>query len=263
MNSNRFLLAWGLAVVLHAAGAAGLGWLASLAPPEMPVRVDVAAVEMLLVNDSSAMVPRGGSAGEPVPPPPPEPVVQEEPDPEPEPEPEPEAPVEVLTVPDEAAPEVEEPEEEVEEEVEPEAEVFEEELEELVETEAEMVEEEMVETPPEQPESRESPADPGSGENPEVGFGADVRAASARAVIKPVYPLGARRRGEEGRVCVELTVLEDGSADAVEVVESSGYADLDRAAERAVRRAKFVAARRGAREVESRIRLSFIFELRD
>lgn len=103
----------------------------------------------------------------------------------------------------------------------------------------------------------------GAGDDPGVGFGSGTRQAAARAVIRPVYPVGARRRGEEGRVVVELTVQADGRTDIHTVVASSGYADLDRAAQNAIRRARFAPATRGGQPIASRIRLTFLFRLRD
>ncbi|MEI6211778.1 MAG: TonB family protein [bacterium] len=79
--------------------------------------------------------------------------------------------------------------------------------------------------------------------------------------LKPLYPLGARQRGEEGTVVLETTVAPGGRASAVVVITSSGVADLDRAAIRAVERASFNPATEDGRAVEARARLTIVFRL--
>jgi TonB family protein len=51
----------------------------------------------------------------------------------------------------------------------------------------------------------------------------------------PAYPLSARERREEGRVLLKVRIHEDGSVAEVQILQSSGYADLDDAAAGAVR----------------------------
>lgn len=82
-------------------------------------------------------------------------------------------------------------------------------------------------------------------------------------VIKPAYPLGARQRGEEGSLEVELLVEADGGVGAATVRRGSGFADLDRAAIAALRTARFTPARRLGRPVAARIRITVIFRLTD
>jgi protein TonB len=81
--------------------------------------------------------------------------------------------------------------------------------------------------------------------------------------IRPNYPLGARRRGEEGTVILDVTVAADGRAGTVVQVASSGFAELDRAAERAASQARFKPGSRNGLPVESAARLTIIFRLRD
>ncbi|MGC9489827.1 MAG: TonB family protein [Thermovirgaceae bacterium] len=52
--------------------------------------------------------------------------------------------------------------------------------------------------------------------------------------IMPVYPLIARRRGQEGRVLLRVTLSADGSVKNIMVEESSGFDALDRSALQAV-----------------------------
>ena len=86
---------------------------------------------------------------------------------------------------------------------------------------------------------------------------------SPRRRIKPEYPKGARQRGEEGDVTLELDVSADGMVDDVRIVASCGFAELEQAAMQAVKRARFVPARRGSANVQSTARLTLTFRLKD
>jgi len=81
--------------------------------------------------------------------------------------------------------------------------------------------------------------------------------------IRPQYPDGARRRGEQGAVVLEIGVGADGSVGSVEVVTSSGYPELDGAAVRAVRSARFSPARSERESVASTARMTLEFRLRN
>jgi protein TonB len=65
----------------------------------------------------------------------------------------------------------------------------------------------------------------------------------------PAYPETARRRGEQGRVILQVNVSADGLPVTVSVAESSGYPVLDAAAQAAVQRWRFVPATRGGASV--------------
>ena len=80
--------------------------------------------------------------------------------------------------------------------------------------------------------------------------------------IKPDYPKGARQRGEQGDVVVEIRVNAKGTVDAVTVAASSGFPELDEAAVRAARAAKFSPARSGRDPVASTARLKLQFKLK-
>lgn len=80
--------------------------------------------------------------------------------------------------------------------------------------------------------------------------------------IKPEYPKGARQRGEQGDVVIEMTVNSKGGVDNASVVTSSGYSELDEAALRAVRSAKFTPAKSGRESVASTARLTLTFKLK-
>jgi protein TonB len=86
---------------------------------------------------------------------------------------------------------------------------------------------------------------------------------SLKRSIKPNYPIGARRRGEEGTIILDVTVTADGRASAVSLVSSCGFPELDSAAERAASEASFKPGLRNGKPVDSAARLTIIFRLRD
>ena len=83
-----------------------------------------------------------------------------------------------------------------------------------------------------------------------------------RQNIKPRYPAGARRRGEEGAVTLDVVIDSSGRARQVVVAESSGFKELDEAAKRAVSGARFTPGRHDKKYVESQARLTIIFKLK-
>ncbi len=83
-----------------------------------------------------------------------------------------------------------------------------------------------------------------------------------RRAIRPEYPMGARQRGEQGDVVVEIRVNEGGTVEKVSVVGSSGFAELDEAAVRAAKKARFTPAKSGHKTVASTARLTLTFRLR-
>ncbi len=80
--------------------------------------------------------------------------------------------------------------------------------------------------------------------------------------IRPDYPKGARLRGEEGAVVLELHVTSRGRADVVRVVGTSGFEELDLAAVKAVKAARFTPAKASGANVDSTARLTLLFKLR-
>jgi len=81
--------------------------------------------------------------------------------------------------------------------------------------------------------------------------------------IKPRYPIGSRRRGEEGSVIFDVLVSKEGRAKTVTRVESSGFPELDNSAESAVSKARFTAGTRDGKPVEATARLTIIFRLNE
>lgn len=83
-----------------------------------------------------------------------------------------------------------------------------------------------------------------------------------KRTIRPEYPMGARQRGEQGNVTLEFRVNADGSVEEVKVVGSCGFAELDAAAVRAVKVAKFTPAKSGRENVAASARLNLSFKLK-
>lgn len=99
----------------------------------------------------------------------------------------------------------------------------------------------------------------GGGSGPDGGM---LAHADYGASPLPVYPIAARRRGEQGTVTLRVLVGADGAVIRAEIEQSSGFLDLDRAALKAVRRRwRFVAARRDGRAIRSWVLVPIRFSL--
>ncbi len=119
----------------------------------------------------------------------------------------------------------------------------------------------LPEPPPEKPPKLDSP--PPAAAAPAAPRQAKIDAPpSSKKAIKPDYPKGARQRGEEGDVIVELRVTSRGTVDHVSIVTSSGFPELDDAALRAVKSARFTPAKQGAAAVASTARMTLTFRLK-
>lgn len=240
----RYAPALFLAIALHALAALQFGRLlrdqATLAPPEVraaPVRVAIEIVappplppppEPALQPPPPAPVPAPPPpAIVPPPPPPPEPEPVVAPQPaaaQPEPTPEP-TPASLPAPPLEIVP---------------------------------------APAPALQPKLDQAPA---SRQPPSTGAAnaavAVDEAPTPRGAIRPLYPLGARQRGEAGTVEVRVEVDAEGRVRAATLVRGSGFTDLDQAALTALRRARFRPARRGGEAVGSNLQLTVVFRLTD
>lgn len=97
---------------------------------------------------------------------------------------------------------------------------------------------------------------------PENGYevGRLDRVARPAAPIRPRYPAGARQRGDEADVGVDVWVGAGGEVDRVAVSRSAGD-DFDAAAIAAVHRARFHPALRDGEQVASRVALRLHFRL--
>jgi protein TonB len=80
---------------------------------------------------------------------------------------------------------------------------------------------------------------------------------------KPKYPAEARENGWEGKVKLRVDVTEEGLSAAVAVHRSSGHEILDDAAVTAVKKWRFIPAKRGDKAVASSVIVPLIFSLND
>jgi protein TonB len=77
----------------------------------------------------------------------------------------------------------------------------------------------------------------------------------------PAYPPVSRKLGESGRVMLRVRVSVDGRAEAVELLTSSGFGRLDKAAQDAVKHWRFVPARQAGKPVEAWVQVPVSFDL--
>ncbi len=77
----------------------------------------------------------------------------------------------------------------------------------------------------------------------------------------PSYPLSARRRGIEGTVLIGAEVGENGESLRVELRKGSGYSVLDQVALEAVKKWRFVPAKRGSQAVVAWVEVPISFKL--
>jgi len=77
----------------------------------------------------------------------------------------------------------------------------------------------------------------------------------------PAYPALSRRAGEKGKVLLRVVVRPDGTPETVELRQSSGAVRLDEAALEAVRKWRFVPARRGDTPVTAAVIVPIVFSL--
>lgn len=80
---------------------------------------------------------------------------------------------------------------------------------------------------------------------------------------KPEYPMIAKSRGWQGKVLLKVQVSADGLSEAVAVDQSSGHEILDESAVEAVKKWKFIPAKRGETPVASSVIVPIIFTLRE
>lgn len=77
----------------------------------------------------------------------------------------------------------------------------------------------------------------------------------------PKYPAMSRRLGEQGRILLRVTVSADGAAVSVALQASSGSSRLDEAALGAVKRWRFVPAKRGGQAISASVVVPIKFSL--
>jgi protein TonB len=77
----------------------------------------------------------------------------------------------------------------------------------------------------------------------------------------PVYPLRSRRLGEQGRVLIHVQVTAEGTVQSVSLQKGSGSARLDEAALEAVKKWKFIPAKRGQQSVSASVVVPITFSI--
>lgn len=77
----------------------------------------------------------------------------------------------------------------------------------------------------------------------------------------PDYPALSRRQGEEGRVLMKVLVSAQGAAEDVQIEESSGSERLDKAALSAVKRWRFIPAKRNNQPLSAYVLVPMKFSL--
>lgn len=92
-------------------------------------------------------------------------------------------------------------------------------------------------------------------------LGPELVEAEALSLPEPVYPILSRKRGEEGRVVLEVTISAEGGVRGAEIFQSSSFRRLDRAALEAVKIAAFNPATEFGIPVESELKIAYRFEL--
>ena len=85
--------------------------------------------------------------------------------------------------------------------------------------------------------------------------------ADAIKKVRPIYPKRYQRRSIEGTVLIKLLVNEQGIVTQVDVVESSGFRQMDQAAVNAAKQWVFKPKQKGGRTVKSWLKLPVKFQV--
>jgi len=93
-------------------------------------------------------------------------------------------------------------------------------------------------------------------------LGPDLVQAQILFLPEPAYPVVSRKRGEEGRVVLEVSISAEGEVRRAEIQTSSSYSRLDRAALDAVKMAIFRPATEFGVPVQSERTIAYRFELK-
>jgi TonB family protein len=92
-------------------------------------------------------------------------------------------------------------------------------------------------------------------------LGPDLVEAQILSLPEPAYPVLCRKRGEEGRVVIEIEISAKGKVLKARVTSSSSYSRLDSAALKAIQGAAFAPATEYRVPVESTTKVAYRFEL--
>jgi protein TonB len=77
----------------------------------------------------------------------------------------------------------------------------------------------------------------------------------------PAYPSSSRRAGEQGRVLLRVLVAASGNAETVDLEDSSGFEKLDEAAIKAVKKWRFIPAKRSNEAISGYVIVPVKFSL--
>lgn len=91
--------------------------------------------------------------------------------------------------------------------------------------------------------------------------GVDIEPRS-RFKIEPAYPASLRQANIQGSLELKARIDENGKAQDIAVVQSSGYAEFDSSAIEAVRKATFAPAMRGGMAVSREVTIPINFKIR-
>ncbi len=87
--------------------------------------------------------------------------------------------------------------------------------------------------------------------------------AMVKNVFKPSYPSSCKRQGHEGITVLEVTILSKGKCGSIEIIKSAGCESLDKAAIKALKKAKYIPAKRLGVSFTTAKKLAFNFKLED
>ncbi len=98
---------------------------------------------------------------------------------------------------------------------------------------------------------------------------ADVKAkgvtmgAMVKNIFKPSYPSSCKRKGHEGVTVLEVTILSNSKRGNIDIIKSAGCESLDKAAIKALKRAKYIPAKRLGVPFTATKKIAFNFKLED
>ena len=87
--------------------------------------------------------------------------------------------------------------------------------------------------------------------------------AMVKNVFKPFYPSSCKRLGHEGATVLKVTILSKGKCGSIEIIKSAGCESLDKAAIKALKKAKYIPAKRLGIPFTTTKKLAFNFKLED
>jgi TonB family protein len=87
--------------------------------------------------------------------------------------------------------------------------------------------------------------------------------AMVKNVYKPSYPFSCKRLGHEGATVLKVTILSKGKCGSIEIIKSAGCESLDKAAIKALKKAKYIPAKRLGVPFTTTKKIAFNFKLED